>query len=54
MLLMTRKSLKNGLCWDFPGSPVVKILPLHCRGIDFISGWETVILHATWHGQKIK
>ena len=51
---MTRKSLKNGLYWDFPGSPVVKILPFHCRGIGFISGWGTKILNATWNGQKIK
>lgn len=49
-----KEELRNGLCWDSPGSPVVKILPFHCRGVDFISGGGTMILHAMWHGQKRK
>ena len=39
--------------WDFPGSPVVKILCLYCRGQVFNLWSEgTKIPHATWHSQK--
>ena len=41
--------------WDFPGSPVVKILCFHCRGQGF-NLWSrgTKIPHATWHSKKKK
>lgn len=31
---------------DFPGSPVVKILCFHCRGVSSIPSWGTKIAHA--------
>ena len=32
---------------DFPGSPVVKTLHFHCRGMSSIPGQGTKILHVT-------
>ena len=32
---------------DFPGSPVVKTLHFHCRGMSSIPGRGTKILHVT-------
>ena len=37
---------------DFPGGPVVKTLPFHCRDTDLIPGQGTKILHTAWHIQK--
>ena len=34
----TQEALQDSVfthSWDFPGSPVVKILPFHCRGLGF-------------------
>ena len=39
---------------DFPGVPVVKTPCFHCSGHGFVPGWETKILHATWHSHKKK
>ena len=39
---------------DFPGGPVVKTPYFHCSGHGFVPGWETKILHATWHSHKKK
>ena len=39
---------------DFTDSPVVKTLLLHCRGTGSIPSWDTKIVHAAWHSQKIK
>ena len=40
--------------WDFPGSPVVKTPCFHCRGHGFDPSRGTMIMHATWWGQKKK
>ena len=37
---------------DFPGGPVVKMLPFHCRDTDLIPGQGTKILHTAWHVQN--
>ena len=48
-----KNSFKMEETWDFPGSPVVKILCLYCRGQVFNLWSEgTKIPHATWHSQK--
>ena len=39
---------------NFPGGPVVKTQSFHCGVTGLVPGWGTRILHATWHGQKIK
>ena len=48
------KGLLKGLCWEFPGWPVVKTPGFHSRGQGLNPDWETKIPHATWHGQKKK
>ena len=37
---------KKWSIWDFPGSPVVKILPSNEGGVDLIPGWGARIPHA--------
>ena len=37
---------------DSPGSPVVKTLCFHCRGMGLIPGQGTKILNAVWYGWK--
>ena len=38
--------------WEFPGSPVVRTLCLHCQGLGLIPGQKTKILQAMRGGQK--
>ena len=37
---------KKWSIWDFPGSPVVKILPSNEGDVDLIPGWGARIPHA--------
>ena len=37
---------------EFPGGPVVRTQPFHCRGPGSIPDQRTKILQATRHGQK--
>ena len=34
--------------WDFPGGPVVEILPFSTRGVGLIPGWRAKIPHVSW------
>ena len=42
------------LCRDFPGGPVIKILPSSAGGAGSIPGWGNQIPHAVGWGQKLK
>ena len=46
--------LKRSLCWEFPGSLVVRTRCFHCRGPGSIPGRGIKIPQATWCGQKKK
>ena len=46
--------IKKYLCWDFPGSPVVKTPRFHAGGAGSIPGQGTKISYATWCGKKKK
>ena len=46
------KNWRENIIWDFSGGPVVKTPCFHCRGLRFISGWETKI-HMLWGMAKI-
>ena len=39
---------------DFPGGPMVKILPSNAEDVGSIPGPRTKIPHALWHSQKKK
>lgn len=44
----------EGLDKDFPGDPMVKILPSNVGDVGSIPGPRTKIPHALWHSQKKK
>ena len=44
----------EGLDRDFPGDPMVKILPSNVGDVGSIPGPRTKIPHALWHSQKKK
>ena len=45
---------KTHVCWDFPGSPVIKTLCFQCRGENLILGQGTKIPYAMLGSQKKK
>ena len=49
--LATILLMKNQQSWEFPGSPVVRILRFHCHGRGSILGKGTKIPQASWGGQ---
>ena len=52
-LQMTKLRIQE-ISREFPGSPVVRILGLHCRGLGSIPGQGTEIPQTTRCGQKKK
>ena len=48
MLLLRKK------CWEFPGSPVVRVRCFHCCGLGSVPDWGTKISQAARCGQKKK
>ena len=48
--ILLLRSFKHA--WEFPGSPVVRILGFHHCGLSSVLDWGTVISQATRHGQK--
>ena len=53
-LVISRQLLKKKNSWDFPGSPVVKTLLFHCRGVGLSPGQGIKILHALMSRPKTK
>ena len=53
-LVISRQLLKKKNSWDFPGSPVVKTLLFHCRGVGLSPGQGIKILHALMSRPKLK
>ena len=51
-VIMLWRSLYRVEYRDFPGSPVVKTLHFHCRGMDLIPDQGTKIPHDTWPRKK--